>query len=286
VLAAALAAGCGGAPAGPRRAPAAAGAPERQAGTPERQVAGARANRCVAVPRDLARPGPFAVRRVRVALARRSAITGPRRPIDPVLWLPRGRCRRPLVLFSHGHFGDPLSCSRLCGHLATLGFAVLGIRHADRATPAALQGPERVEDLTYALDHRVWRRLAPGLRVDARHVGVAGHSFGGRTAAELAAQDLRVAALVTMAGGADRATTALVHAPTLMLAGSADTIDPPRLSEASIRALSRTTPHRLLVVRGADHGALVDGCAAARTCAEIARAVSAHFIGALARRPP
>src|SRR3954447_4243315 len=128
--------------------------------------------------------------------------------------------------------------------------------------------------------------IAPGLRADARHVGVAGHSFGGRTAAELAAQDPRVAALVTMAGGANPATTALIRAPTLMLAGSVDTVDPPRLSEASVRALPRTTSHRLLVVRGADHGALVDGCAAAGRWAKIARAVSAHSIGALARRPP
>src|SRR4051812_19774146 len=126
--------------------------------------------------------------------------------------------------------------------------------------------------------------IAPGLRADARHVGVAGHSFGGRTAAELAAQDPRVAALVTMAGGADRPSTALIRAPALMLGGSADPVDPPGLSEASIRALPRTTPHRLLVLRGADHGALIDGCAAAGTCAEVARAVSAHFVGALARR--
>ena len=77
-------------------------------------------------------------------------------------------------------------------------------------------------------------------------------------------------ALVTMAGGADRASTALIRAPTLMIAGGADTVDPPRLSEASIRALPRTTPKALLVVPSADHGALLDS-------ALVERRVAAHF---------
>jgi pimeloyl-ACP methyl ester carboxylesterase len=85
-------------------------------------------------------------------------------------------------------------------------------------------------------------------------------------------------------GHADRAPTALIRAPTLMVAGGADTVDPVRLSEQSARDLPRTTPHALLVVAGAGHGALIDGCAAARICPLVGRAAAALFITYLARR--
>jgi predicted dienelactone hydrolase len=237
----------------------------------------ARPSPCVRVPTDLAAPGPYAVRRVLRRLVRHSAVArGPRR-IDPTVWRPSGGCRFPLILFSHGRNGAPASCERLCSHLASHGFVVLAPTHPDRRTPRAAQGPERVEDLLYLLDH-------PPARVDARAIGVAGHSFGGRTAAELASQDERVRALMTMAGGADRAATALIRAPTLMVAGGADRIDPARLSEASYRALPRTTLRALLVIEGAGHGAFLDGCGAARLCAVMRRTAAAFFITHLAHR--
>ena len=277
-------AGCGG---GGSRA-----AEDRPPPAAARTAAGARVNPCVAVPRDLAASGPYAVRRAGVRLARHSALArGPRR-VDPVVWYPAGGaargCRFPLILFSHGHNGSPASCASLCGHLAGLGFVVLAVSHPDRRTRRPDQGPERVEDLVFLLDHLplVWRRAEPALggRVDTGAIGAAGHSFGGRTAAELASQDGRVGALMTMAGGADRASTALIRAPTLMVAGGADTVDPARLSEASARALPRTTPHALLVIAGAGHGALAGGCAGAGTCAVLRRAGAALFITHLAHR--
>jgi predicted dienelactone hydrolase len=284
VLLATLAmAGCGGASSAPSATPRAAGAP---------LAAGGRPNPCVAAPRDLAAPGPYTVRRAAGPLARHSAVApGPRR-IDATVWAPaappRG-CRYPLILFSHGHNGSPASCSTLCTHLASHGFVVLAPTHPDRRTRRTAQGPERVEDLLYVLDHlpAVWRRLAPRLtgRVDGRAIGVAGHSFGGRTAAELASQDDRVKALMTMAGGADRASTALIRAPTLMVAGGADTVDPARLSQASYRALPRATPRALLVIAHAGHGALIDGCAAAGLCPVMRRTAAAFFITSLAHRP-
>jgi dienelactone hydrolase len=175
-----------------------------------------------------------------------------------------GGCRFPLVVFSHGHYGSPAACERLCAGLASRGFVVVAPRHADRATPRRLQGPERVEDVRFLLEH------LPVVARGAGPLGVFGHSFGGRTAAEVASQDDRVRALVTMAGGADRASTALIRAPTLMVAGGADTVDPPRLSEASVRALPRSTPHALLVVPHASHGDLL-------TSPLVERRVAAHF---------
>jgi predicted dienelactone hydrolase len=77
-----------------------------------------------------------------------------RRRLDPVAWYPVGRgCRFPLIVFSHGHYGSPAVCEQLCSQLARRGFVVLAPRHADRVTPRRLQGPERVEDVLFLLDH-------------------------------------------------------------------------------------------------------------------------------------
>ncbi len=230
-----LLAGCGG------------GAPPHAAAPP---------NRCA---------GSHAVHRARSSLVRDGATPGVRRRLDPVAWYPVARgCRFPLVVFSHGHYGSPAACERLCSRLASQGFVVVGVRHADHGTARRLQGPERVEDVLFLLDH------LPAVARGAGPLGLFGHSFGGRTAAEVASQDSRVRALVTMAGGADRASTAQIHAPTLMVAGGADTVDPPALSEASVRALPRGTPHALLVVPDAGHGDLLRSSV-------VERRVAAHF---------
>jgi len=218
-----------------------------------------------AAPPDRCDAGRYEVVRAHSALVRDGATPGVRRRLDPVAWYPvRRGCRFPLLVFSHGHNGSPTACERLCSRLASRGFVVVGLRHADRATPRRLQGPERVEDVLFLLDH------LPVVARGAGPLGVFGHSFGGRTAAEVASQDDRVRALVTMAGGADRASTALIRAPTLMVAGEADTVDPPALSEASVRALPRSTPHALLVVPGASHGDLLRSPL-------VERRVAAHF---------
>src|SRR5436190_218951 len=188
----------------------------------------------------VSRDGRLAVRRSTLSMTRRSEITHARRRLDPVVWAPATRgCARPLILFSHGHYGDPLGCSRLCSVLAAHGFLVVAPHHDERGTPLSLQAAERDDDLAYTLAHL---RLA----YDAHRVGVAGHSFGGRTAVEFASLEGRVRAVMTMAGGADRGTTASIHVPTLMMAGSRDTVDPVRLSENSIRDLPRSTPHELV----------------------------------------
>jgi dienelactone hydrolase len=223
--------------------------------------------------------GDAPVHRSQLAMARRSEITGARRALDPVVWAPARRgCAPPLILFSHGHYGDPSGCSRLCSALAASGFLVVAPHHPERGTPLNLQAAERDDDLASTL-----RQLK--LRFDRRRIAVAGHSFGGRTAVELASLEPRVRAVITMAGGADRGTTASITAPTLMMAGGRDTVDPVRLSEASLRALPRTTPHGLLVVARAEHGGLIDGCAAIGACEQVARTASAFLLTYLMRMP-
>jgi dienelactone hydrolase len=220
---------------------------------------------------------PFAVRQSRVAMARRSVVTGARRRLDPVVWAPRGgRCARPLVVFSHGHHGAPSSCGDLCPRLARAGFLVVAPRHADRAADRVpLQAGERVDDVTFVLDH---------LRgpYDRRRIGVAGHSFGGRTAGEIGAQDPRVRAVVSLAGTAAHGTMASTRVPTLIAAGTRDPIEPVATSRASARAIAPTIPHQLLVVRGARHGQLLDGCVQIGACELVGRRVEAFFLRYLA----
>src|SRR3954454_6837222 len=153
---------------------------------------------CGAAPRPARAPeragacggGPYAVGHATARLSRPGATPGTRRAGDPVAWDPVGRaprgCRFPLLVFSHGHNGSPGVCERLCSRLARSGFVVLAPHHADPSAPRPLPGPERVQDLLFLLDH-----LPPAAR-GARPLGVLGHSFGGRTAAEVASQDDRV----------------------------------------------------------------------------------------------
>src|SRR5512132_744655 len=97
---------------------------------------------------------------------------------------PPNRC----VASAPGRYEVHRARERLCARLASRGFVVVAPRHADRATPRRLQGPERVEDVLFLLDH------LPVVARGAGPPGVLGHAFGGRIAAEVASQDSRVRA--------------------------------------------------------------------------------------------
>jgi dienelactone hydrolase len=218
------------------------------------------------------------VRHRMLHLERHSEITGALRRLDPVVWAPSGgHCKRPLIVFSHGHYGDPSSCSRLCARLARAGFLVVAVRHRDRRTVRAQQAPERVDDVAYVIEHL-------RLRYDHRRVGVAGHSFGGVTALQYASQFPRVRAVLAMAGTADQGTMRSLEVPTLLMAGSEDTLEPPDIGATAARAIPASVPHRLVVVPGARHGDLIDGCARIRRCGFVGRTAVAFFLTYLARR--
>lgn len=107
----------------------------------------------------------------------------------------------PLVLFSHGLGGSRRGYRWLGTHFARHGFASLHVQHvgsdralwggspfelAERLRAAARDGEavDRVRDLRFALDRLLGAR--PGdplyLRVDARRIVAAGHSYGANTA--------------------------------------------------------------------------------------------------------
>ena len=188
-------------------------------------------------------------------------------------------CVRPLILFSHGRNGDPSSCSVLCIRLARAGFLIVAPHHEDRAVIRHQeQAAERVDDAAAVLD-----RLK--LHHDRKRIGVAGHSFGGVTAAELGSQDRRVRAVLSMAGTPDLGTMRALAVPTLVMAGTRDPIETVVNSRTSEGAIASTVPHRLLVVQGARHGQLIDGCSAIGACERVGRAAEEFFLEYLAGVP-
>lgn len=141
----------------------------------------------------------------------------------------------PLVVFSHGLGGHRFLYSAICAELASQGYCVLAVEHADGSASAALRpggewmlyqglGNEeaqvdktrvRVREMKAALTmmqalHR--GDALPGLkltdgkepasflkgRLDLRCVAAAGHSYGGATCTALVAEDPRFACAVAL----------------------------------------------------------------------------------------
>jgi dienelactone hydrolase len=201
---------------------------------------------------------PFAVRHGHMKLRR-----GTRR-LDPDTWSPpRDGCRRPLVVFSHGHHGAPASCAAFCDALARAGFLVVAPRHHDGATFYE-EAAARRADLEHVLDH-----LA--LPYDKTRIGLTGHSFGGYSAAEVGAEDRRVKAVVSMAGTPGYAYMSGMRAATLIVAGTRDPIETVKSSRAADEAIPPGTPHRLLVIDGARHGDLLRSARVRRTATDFLR---------------
>ena len=75
-----------------------------------------------------------------------------------------------------------------------------------------------------------------------------------------------------------------LEVPALLMAGGADTLETPRIGATAARAIPGDVPHRLLVVPGARHGDLIDGCTRIRRCGLVGRTAVDFFLTYLARR--
>jgi predicted dienelactone hydrolase len=106
--------------------------------------------------------------------------------LDVWLWYPaqeNGSKRKPLVVLSHGHAGNPFGFHWLIEPLVAAGFIVVATKHSD------LPGPQinhwnRALDVSFMLTEVLNSPF--GLMIDEHRIGFAGFSLGGMTGMLLA----------------------------------------------------------------------------------------------------
>lgn len=274
---------------------------------------------CAPVPDDLAAPGPYPVGVTQHTFANTSAITGAPRPLPSVIWYPAAAsaratpadpaldavsgapaasgCAFPVIVFSHGFMAAPQGASLLLSHLASEGFVVVAPHHPDGQEDGIFDytttAGSRPGDLSAVIDQLPRLDADPTSPLhnlmDLRHIGVAGHSFGGLTAELTGVYDTRVQAVLSMAPGwceCNKATTR-IGIPIVVMVGDQDTV----IWVSDVRLLYTyfppTTPHALIVLHGAGHGAFVNSCGGLpNTCAVVARYATAFFLAFLAGDRP
>ncbi|MCU1396636.1 MAG: dienelactone hydrolase-like enzyme [Ilumatobacteraceae bacterium] len=204
----------------------------------------------------------------------------------------------PVVLNSHGYSGINVGSSFLTSHLASWGMIVVSPDHPTRdlyhtvagITPDVVTDP--VDDLLGSLDLITAKGSTAGDpfdgHVDIDHVGALGHSAGGGTVLEAAA-DPRIDGYVSMASGIPRptpatdttdttaadttvagstpattpatnpaASVALPDKPSFFLSGSVDGVaDPARTHDAF---LAVPTPSLFWEITGVGHNGFDDFC--------------------------
>ena len=120
----------------------------------------------------------------------------------------------PLVVFSHGKNGVRWQSTFYTVNLASHGYVVVAPDHTGDTLYDLLQGANpmdtatllqayenRLNDVEFLIDWFTDLPKGDGLTgmIDAAHIGVTGHSFGGLTSLRVAAHDDRVKAIVPMA---------------------------------------------------------------------------------------
>ncbi len=121
--------------------------------------------------------------------------------------------RWPLIIFSHGNGGLRSQALWWCEHMASHGYIVAAIDHTGNAGATVIAGQlipmdaglreasaeARPKDVSFVIDSFTAMDKGTDSRfyekVDIESIGVAGHSFGGRTATDAASQDARVDAI-------------------------------------------------------------------------------------------
>lgn len=176
----------------------------------------------------LAKDGPLAV-----GMTTRTFIDSSRadRPVHTIIWYPAlnpadsaapGEAAPdmtgapyPLVLFSHGHGGDPSgwgdeATGNRAGHLASQGYVVAAPAHND---PGIWQGlADRPQDMLFVLDQLAAANTSDwGGLIDTDRVGVWGASLGGTTTLALSGARIDPPALADRCQ--DRPATTDHHKP-------------------------------------------------------------------------
>jgi len=146
--------------------------------------------------------------------------------------------RFPLILFSHGNGGFRMQSAFWCEHMASHGYVVMSPDHTRNCSLTVVDGKvilydkegrersaiDRPKDLSFLID--AMERMHHGAdsrflgKIDLDHIGVAGHSFGGYTAAKMADEDHRIDAIAPMAAVGHERTN--FHCPAMILIATED----------------------------------------------------------------
>jgi predicted dienelactone hydrolase len=185
--------------------------------------------------------------------------------------------KRPLVLLSPGFTFSRSSLTALATELASRGYIVAAVDHTFESAGIELPDgtvapcvvcqaldaekipPVRATDLSFVLDRLLasssgWRHRA---LIDQRHIGVAGHSIGGNSAAEAMAHDRRIDAGVNLDGTFFVDVAEGFDRPFLML-GTARHV-PGGYDDTWDRAWAELTgPRYWVAVDGAGHSSFTD----------------------------
>lgn len=193
-----------------------------------------------------------------------------------------GARRFPLVVFSHGSGGVRFQSWFLMEHLASQGYVVVAPDHAGNTALDSLYGTsrpfaemavERPRDVSFVIDQMLARSAEPtdrfGGRIDAEHIAVVGHSFGGFTALAAAAgfgpvaPDPRVDAVVPIAPASSSFSDeqlAAIATPTLLLSGTSDVTTPIATQTVRPWELLTARPAYRVDIRAAGHGSFTNVC--------------------------
>jgi predicted dienelactone hydrolase len=189
------------------------------------------------------------------------------------IWKPNKIDRSPLVVFSHRSGASRLAATFLCTHLSSHGYVVAALDHSETFVPelmrpatetaerkaerAAAVIASRVPDIRFLLD-----TMAGDASVDAAHIGIVGHSFGGWTALAAPEADARVKSVVALApGGASNPRPGILpgtltfrwgrDVPTLYLVAENDVMLP---LDGMFELFERTqATKQMVILRRADH---------------------------------
>jgi len=221
------------------------------------------------------------------------------RDIPVLIYLPAGKSPAPVVLFSHGLGGSREGCVYLGQHWAARGYVAVFLQHPgsdtsvwqgkplagrmiDMEKAASVKNFElRVKDVPAVLNQlAVWNQSASNAltgRLDLKHIGMSGHSFGAVTTEAVSGEsfpgvgpiftDPRIQAAIAFSPSSPRngketpAAFGQVKIPWLLMTGTKDVAPIGHADVASRLAVFPALPpgHKYeLVLDKAEHSAFTD----------------------------